>query len=113
LLQSGAVTHDAAARLDASARSLFYGDRTYGRILEHSGLAQGGRGRELADLLAQHRLDVKQSDALLLVQRLTSDCSFEQPTPRGWQMEPTYTFITALKQARSLSAGAETGARAF
>jgi hypothetical protein len=107
LLQSGAVTHDLAARLEASARSLFYGDRTCLRILEHSGVAHGRQGKELADLLAQARLDVKQSDALLLVERLASDGSFEQPRPHGWQMEPTYTFIAALKQARSLSAGGD------
>ena len=75
LLESGAVTHDLAARLDASARSVFYGDRTYLRILEHSGLAHGRQGRELANLLSRARLDVKQSDALLLLQRLASDCS--------------------------------------
>ncbi len=108
LLESGAVAHDVAARLDASARSLFYGDRTYGRILEHSGLAHGGQGRELANLLAQARLDVKQSDALLLVQRLANLCSSGQPAACGWQMEPTYTFIAALRQARTLCAGAPT-----
>jgi hypothetical protein len=108
LLEGGAVPHELAARLDASARSLFYGDRTYLRILEHAGLAHGRQGKELADLLAKNRLDVKQSDALLLVQRLANLRSSGQPAACGWQMEPTYTFIAALRQARSLCAGAET-----
>jgi hypothetical protein len=108
LLESGAVARDVAARLHASARNLFYGDRTYLRILEHSGLAQGRQGKELADLLAQNRLDVKQTDALLLVHRLANLSSFVEPAACAWQMEPTYTFITALRQARSLCAGAET-----
>jgi hypothetical protein len=108
LRESGAIAHDVAARLDASARSLFYGDRTYGRILEHSGLAHGGQSRELASLLAQARLDVKQRDALLLVQRLANLRSFGDVAARGWHMEPTYTFVTALRQAKSRCAGAQT-----
>src|SRR5688572_25122311 len=58
-LKLRAVTKAEAASLDASARALFFKERTWPRILAHAGLDQGARGKRLLDLVKRCKFDVK------------------------------------------------------
>jgi hypothetical protein len=99
-----ALTEDEVARLGAAARSLFFKERTYPRILSAAGLSEGERGARLAELFKRCRADVKREDALIL----SSYLSYIEPA-RGhapaWHLEQTRTWMLTLDRARK--AGAE------
>jgi hypothetical protein len=104
----GAVTEDEVARLDASARALFFKERTYRRILAHAGLDRGERGRRLAELIRHCRVDVKREDALTLVGYLSYLEPTRQAPPAHWSLESTYTFRLTLERARKFAKANET-----
>jgi hypothetical protein len=100
-----ALTEDEAVRLDTGARSLFFKERTYPRILAAAGLCEGERGARLAELFKRCRADVKREDALIL----SSYLSYLEPArarPPAWHLEQTRTWMLTLERARK--AGAET-----
>jgi hypothetical protein len=95
----GAITEDECARLDASARALFFKERTYRRILACAGLDNGDRGKRLAELIRHCKVDVKREDALTLVGYLSYLEPKRQPPPAHWSLESTYTFRLTLERA--------------
>ena len=103
-LKLRAVTKAEAASLDASARALFFKERTWPRILAHAGLDQGARGKRLLDLVKRCKLDVKQQDAVLLVAYLSYLDPLRQDPPEGWRLKSTDTWARTLERARELTA---------
>ncbi len=98
-----AISDDEAARLDAAARSLFFKERTYPRILEAAGLDEGERGKRLAELIKRCRAEVKREDALLLLAYLAYlEPALQQP-PANWRLESTYTWTLTLERAKRLA----------
>lgn len=104
--QLRAVSEEEAASLDASARALFFKERTYRRLLAHAGLDQGPRGERLLELIKRCRVDVKQQDALILAGYLAYLEPERQPRPSDWRLETTATWLSTLARARE-SAPAE------
>jgi hypothetical protein len=94
-----AVTEAEAERLDASARALFFKERTYPRILSHSGLDNGERGKQLARLIKHCRADVKREDALILYGYLAYLEPIRQSAPEHWRLQSTYTWQLTLDRA--------------
>jgi hypothetical protein len=103
-LKLRAITDAEAAKLDASARALFFKERTYQRIIAAAGLDQGARGERLLELVKRCRLDVKQQDAALLVSYLSYLDPLRQDPPSGWRLEPTDTWARTLRRAHELTA---------
>jgi len=101
--QLDAVTKEEAERLDASARSLFFKERTYGRILSHAGLDGGERGRELTRLIRDCKADVKREDALTLYRYLGYLDPVRKPAPGGWRLHSTYTWRLTLDRAQKFA----------
>jgi hypothetical protein len=99
-----AVTEDEASRLDASARALFFKDRTYPRIVSDAGLDSGERGRRLAQLIKRCKVDVKREDALTLYNYLLFLEPVRQNAQRDWQLHPTYTWQLTLERAQKMVA---------
>ena len=95
-----AMTEAEAARLDASARALFFKERTYPRILAEAGLDEGKRGKRLAELFKRCKVDVKRQDALTLYAYLAFMVPERQAPPADWRMESTYTWNLTLERAR-------------
>ena len=104
-----AITDAEAERLDASARALFFKERTYKRILANAGFDKGDRGKRLADLIRRCRVDVKRQDALLLVEYLAHLDPVRLAPPTAWRLQPTPTWLMTLERARK-SAEAKSGA---
>jgi hypothetical protein len=102
-----AVTEAEAAALDASARALFFKERTYRRILADAGLASGERGRRLAELIRRCRVDVKQRDALALASYLVWLDPVRREAPKEWRLEPTQTWMLTLERAQKSAASAD------
>ncbi len=102
-----AITEEEAARLDASARALFFKERTYPRVLAEAGLNSGERGKRLADLIRRCRVDRKREDALILCAYLAYVDPVKVAPPQDWRMESTYTFALTVDRARRLIEGAE------
>lgn len=94
-----AVTEDEAARLNQSARAIFFKERTYSRILSHAGLDAGVRGKRLAELVRRCRVDVKREDALILANYLAYLDPARQAAPGEWHLQTTPTFRLTLERA--------------
>lgn len=74
-VQAGVVTEDLAATLTATAKALFYKERTYEALLAGSALS-GGNAASLARLrewLPAGRLDQKHRDALGMLDAISTD----------------------------------------
>ncbi len=99
-----AVTEAEAARLDQSARALFFKERTYQRILAGAGLDQGERGKRLAALFKRCHVDVKREDALILFAYLGYLEPLRQSPPTDWRMESTQTWSLTLERAQKFAA---------
>ncbi len=106
-LKLKAITAEEAKRLDASARAIFFKERTYPRILAEAGLAEGERGKRLAALIKRCRVDAKREDALILFAYLAHMEPERIAPPADWRMEPTYTFALTLKRARKFAEAKE------
>ena len=98
-----AVTEAEAERLDASARALFFKDRTYPRILSHARLDGGERGKRLAELIKRCKADVKREDALILHGYLAFLEPTRQSAPEDWRLQSTYTWQLTLDRARKFA----------
>ncbi len=99
-----AVSEDEATRLDASARSLFFKERTYARILAEAGLNGGERGKRLAALIKRCGVDQKREDALVLFAYLAYIEPARKEAPTEWRLEPTRTWLLTLDRARRFAA---------
>jgi len=98
-----AVTPEEADRLEASARALFFKDRTYPRILSHAGLNEGERGKQLARLIRRCKVDVKREDALILYGYLAYLDPARQSAPEDWRLQSTYTWQLTLERAQKFA----------
>ena len=81
----GVVDSDTARRLRHAARSLYFGDRTPGRIVEVAGIG-GEQAAALAVAFKAHRVSQKERDALELVAELRSLPDARVPNPGTWTM---------------------------
>jgi hypothetical protein len=102
--QMRAVTEAEAERLDASARALFFKERTYPRILADAGLDKGERGKRLAELIRRCKVDVKREDALILLGYVAYLEPIRQEPPVDWRLQPTGTFALTLERAQKFAA---------
>jgi len=100
LRDSGALDAEECAALDASARRLFFKERTYPAIVAGAGLP-GDRRAEIETLLRKHQLDAKRDDALMLVDRLIASETTRRPPPLDWRLEPTNTWLRTLERAHA------------
>ena len=98
-----AVTESEAARFDASARALFFKERTYRSILSHAGLDKGDRGKRLAELIKRCRVDVKREDALILFGYLAYLEPIRQAPPADWRLQSTQTWNLTLERAQKFA----------
>ncbi len=104
-----AVTEAEAAKLDASARALFFKERTYKRILSDAGLNVGERGEELARLIKRCKVDAKREDAIVLYHYLGHLEPVRKAPPEDWRLHATYTWRLTLERAQRMTAD-ESGA---
>jgi hypothetical protein len=102
-----AITEDEAVRLNQSARSLFFKERTYSRILSQAGLDGGSRGKRLADLIKRCRVDVKREDALILANYLAYLAPERQNPPAEWHLQATETWRLTLERAQKFAGAKE------
>lgn len=102
-VQLRAISGTEAERLLASARGLFFKDRTYRRILDASGFAGSERGRQLGELFRRCKADVKKDDALVLLNYMTTLDPTPQTAP-AWSLNATHTFELTLERARRAAA---------
>jgi hypothetical protein len=99
-----AVTDAEAGRLEASARALFFKERTYRRILSHAGLDDHGeRGKRLAELIKRCKVDVKREDALTLLGYLSYLEPVRQAPPEDWRLHATHTWNLTHERAKKFA----------
>jgi len=101
-LKLQAITEAEAARLDSAARTLFFKERTYARILAEAGLGDSERGRRLAELIKRCGVDQKREDALVLFAYLAYVEPVRQKPPTEWRLEPSRTWLLTLERARQI-----------
>src|SRR5262249_34884996 len=80
---SGVVGHDAARRIEAIAKGLFYPDRAYPKVFALA-LEEGVDAEAVASLrrfVASRRLDVKHDDAIALLEALDECRALGVPPP--------------------------------
>lgn len=106
-LKLRAVTDDEAIRLTQSARTLFFKERTYSRILSCAGLDAGVRGARLAELIKRCRVDVKREDALMLANYLAYLEPERQTPPDEWRLQTTQTWQLTLDRAQKFASARE------
>lgn len=78
-----------SSRLLASARAIFFKQRTMSGVALDAGL--GGRTDEITALLNRHKVDQKRIDALLLVDRLCRQ-GYDRMPPPAWRFAETSLF---------------------
>jgi hypothetical protein len=105
-LKLRAISEEEAERLDASARALFFKERTYPRLLALAGLDEGERGAALKSLIKNCRVDVKREDALTLLRYFEHIEPARGEPPAEWRFEPTYTWGLTLRRAQQAVAEA-------
>jgi hypothetical protein len=101
-LKLQAITEAEAARLDSAARTLFFKERTYARILAETGLGDSERGKRLAELIKRCGVDQKREDALVLFAYLAYVEPVRQKPPTEWRLEPSRTWLLTLERARQI-----------
>jgi hypothetical protein len=84
----GCISPAEAASLRFSASDCFFGDRTVDAIAKGAGL-DPARTVAVAGLYAQHRIALKQQDALLLVERLRDAPDRREEVRRSWSFVVT------------------------
>ncbi len=102
----GAIDADEAAKLERSARGLFFKERTWPRILFDAGVKCETQSQRLLQLVRRCRVDVKQQDALILAEYLAYLDPVRKAAPGEWRLQPTFTWEMTLKRAQDAAAQA-------
>jgi hypothetical protein len=106
--RAGVVAPEAAARLTAIAKGLFYKERSYDRVLAAgaaAGLPHGAFGA-LAGWLPQGRIDLKRQDAAALVSAIRGHLAAGVlPLKVSWRLAETAAWQGARRRAEATTAG--------
>jgi hypothetical protein len=99
LVETRAISAQEAGNLDKAARSLFFKERTYSRILCKAALGDGSRGNHLRSSIRRLARNVKQEDALALVDRLLGAEARRFQQRSGWKLQPTRPLMITIERA--------------
>jgi hypothetical protein len=110
---AGIISAQTRENLRATAKSTYYPDRSWPRLLA-DGLEQGVPSGELAglrDFVRAERPDVKRDDALALLRRMSADLADGLPPPvADFDLEPTFYWeklLAIVRQERAARHGDE------
>jgi hypothetical protein len=90
------VSSDEYHRLLTAATGLFFKDRTYRRILSDCPDIPISRAAELRDILRENSVDLKLSDAILLIAAVIEAPDERGPPPTDWTFEKTTIWQNAF-----------------
>jgi hypothetical protein len=106
ILEEVRVTRREAALLHASARRLFFKERTHVEVALSSGIRPQARALRIAELLDEHRIDLKRADGLLLVERILREDE-ARPEPKGWRYADTGVWRDCRARIEASTTGRE------
>ena len=92
------ISESEALALMTAARTTFFKDRTYDRIVDRLEDQNPWRRVRLRELLSLHRFDQKQDDALELLRCLVPAPDQRASPPRDWQFNETLAFRAMLNE---------------
>lgn len=98
-LNAGALSPAEARLLSASARGIFFKDRTLQRVVEQAGVT-GSKADPMLDVLKTHWRDIKREDATALVGAMLQEPAVLRARPETWTFRrPTAwrRFIAGLE----------------
>jgi hypothetical protein len=97
LSHANALPNEDIARLAASARRMFFKDRTYPSIVAAAGFA-GEEGERILAVLEAGKVDIKRQDALLLVQHMRGLEPVRRASPaNAWAPAQTRVWRTMMQ----------------
>ncbi len=105
---AGTLSAMDGGRLVASARRIFFKDRTLPYIVEQAGIS-GQSCKATLCILQTHWRDVKREDALALVERMHTEPADRIPPTHAWRFrEPSAwrRFLSDLREAEEVAQGA-------
>ena len=95
--KTNTLAHEEIARLGASARQLFFKERTYASVVAAAGFADQ-EGERILAVLEARKLDIKQQDALLLVKHMRRLAPVRRPSAaNAWAPAQTRVWRTMMQ----------------